>query len=509
MESTPNLAEMSAEALREFTAGLLGQLAQKDETIKVKQLKIDQLTHEMGILKRWRFGRRSEQLESGQRSLLEESIDEDLEAIGVELEALQEPPTDRPQKDKPRRTALPGHLPRREIHHEPEQTQCSCGCTLERIGEDVSEKLDYTPGVFTVERHIRGKWVCRRCERLIQAPVPPQVIDRGIPTAALLAQVLVAKFADHQPLYRQEGIFERAGLAIARSTLAQWVGICGVRLEPIWLALKAELLARTVLHADETPVPMLKPGLGRTHRAYLWSYGTTQYEAQSIVVYDFAESRSGHHARTFLGDWTGQLVCDDYVGYKALFEKSVTEVGCAAHARRKFDELFANHRSELAAEALELFRRLYDVEREAREQQLDAIGRQRMRQDRARSIADVLHKWLMAHRLKVPDGSAIANAIDYSLKRWLALTRYIDDGNLPIDNNWMENRIRPVALGRANWLFAGSLRAGQRAAVIMSLIQSAKLNGNDPYCYLKNVLERLPTQPARHLQSLLPHHWHA
>jgi transposase len=196
MESTPNLAEMNAEALREFAAGLLGQLAQKDETIKIKQLKIDQLTHEMGILKRWRYGRRSEQLESGQRSLLEESIDEDLEALGVELEALQEPAAPRQHNDKPRRTALPGHLPRREVRHEPEQTQCSCGCTLERIGEDVSEKLDYTPGVFQVERHIRGKWVCRRCERLIQAPVPAQVIDKGIPTAALLAQVLVAKFAE-------------------------------------------------------------------------------------------------------------------------------------------------------------------------------------------------------------------------------------------------------------------------------------------------------------------------
>jgi transposase len=318
-----------------------------------------------------------------------------------------------------------------------------------------------------------------------------------------------AWFADHQPLYRQEGIFERAGLAIARSTLAQWVGICGVRLEPIWLALKAELLARSILHADETPVPMLKPGLGHTHRAYLWSYGSTEYEPQPIVVYDFAESRSGQHARTFLGEWAGKLVCDDYVGYKALFEKSVIEVGCAAHARRKFDELYANHRSELAGEALELFGKLYEVEREAREQQLDAIGRARLRQERARPIAEALHKWLIAHRLKVPDGSATANAIDYSLKRWSALTRYIDDGNLPIDNNWMENRIRPVALGRSNWLFAGSLRAGKRAAVVMSLIQSAKLNGHDPYLYLADVLERLPAQPASRLGELLPHHWKA
>ena len=193
MDVPPNLAEMNPEALREFAAKLLGQLVQKDETIRVKQLKMDQLTHEMAILKRWRFGRRSEQLESGQRRLLEESIDEDIEAISIEPDALQEPTADRPAKQKSRRVMLPGHLPRREIRHEPEQIACSCGCPPERIGEDVSEKLGYIPGLFEVERHIHGKWVCRRGERLIQAPVPPQVIDKGLPTVGLLAQVLVAK----------------------------------------------------------------------------------------------------------------------------------------------------------------------------------------------------------------------------------------------------------------------------------------------------------------------------
>ena len=262
---------------------------------------------------------------------------------------------------------------------------------------------------------------------------------------------------------------------------------------------ESDLLRRTVLHADETPIPMLKPGLGHTHRAYLWSYGTTEYDPAPIVVYDFAEGRSGRHARTFLGDWTGTLVCDDYVGYKALFKKGVIEAGCMAHARRKFDELRTNNRSELAVEALELFGKLYKVEREAREQNLDAMGRARLREERARPTADLLHEWLVIHRLKVPEGSASAKAIDYSLKRWKALIRYIDDGNLPIDNNWMKNRIRPVALGRSNWLFAGSLRAGKRAAVIMSLIESAKLNGHDPYRYLADVLERLPTQPASQL----------
>ena len=276
---------MDAEELRNLTATLLAQLterdaalsakdaqlANRDQELKAKQLKIDQLTHEMAILKRWHFDRRSEQMDAMQRSLLDESIDADIEAISLEIEALKEKPASAP-KEKPRRVALPASFPRREIRHEPENTQCSCGCRLERIGEDVSEKLDYTPGVFEVERHIRGKWVCRRCERLIQAPVPPHVIDKGIPTAGLLAQVLIAKYLDHAPLYRQEGIFGRAGLALPRSTLAQWVGACGVTLQPLVDAMKALLLTRPVLHADETPVPMLKPGLGRTHRAYLWSY---------------------------------------------------------------------------------------------------------------------------------------------------------------------------------------------------------------------------------------------
>jgi transposase len=508
MELSCDLAQMNAQELRDLATALLAQVTQKDQELKFKELKIEQLTHEMATLKRWRFARRSEQLDSGQRSLLEESIDEDLEAISLEIEALQaSPKAARPPKQKPRRVALPAKLPRLEIRHEPERTVCSCGCRLERIGEDVSEKLDYTPGVFHVERHVRGKWVCRHCETLIQAPVPAQVIDKGIPTAGLLAQVLVAKYADHLPLYRQESIFERAGVALPRSTLAQWIGACGVRLQPVAQALQAALLTRTVLHADETPVPMLKPGLGRTHRAYLWSYGTSQFDPLPAVVYDFAESRSGHHARSFLGSWSGKLVCDDYSGYKALFERGVIEIGCMAHARRKFHDLHANHRSEIAAEALVLFGELYEVEREAREQRLDAIARQRLREMRARPIAGTLREWLIRHRLKVPDGSATAKAIEYSLGRWDALTRYLEDGDLPIDNNWVENRIRPVALGRSNWLFAGSLRAGQRAAVVMSLIQSAKLNGHDPYRYLKDVLERLPTQLASRLDELLPHRW--
>lgn len=505
MQVHDQLFRMDAQQLREFAADLIETLANKDRELRHRELKIEQLTHEMALLKRWKFAARSEQLHGAQRTLFEETVAADLEAIAVELAALS-PAEQRPApQEQPKRSPLPAHLPRVEVRHEPEQTVCACGCALKRIGEDVSEKLDYTPGVFHVERHIRGKWACAKCQTLLQAPVPAEAIDKGIPTAGLLAQVLVAKYADHQPLYRQEGIFERAGVAIARSTLAQWVGVCGVRLQPLVDALQASLLERSVLHADETPVAMLAPGKGSTHRAYLWSYSSTQFDSLQAVVYDFADSRAAAHPKAFLEGWRGKLVCDDYAGYKALFAAGVTEVGCLAHARRKFSDLWVNHKSALAEEALQLFGKLYDVEREARE--VSAEQRQRMRQLQSQPIADKLREWLLLQRQKATDGTAIARAIDYSLGRWQALMRFLDDGALPIDNNWVENRIRPIALGRSNWLFAGSLRAGKRAAAVMSLIQSARLNGHDPYRYLKDVLARLPTQPASRIGELLPYNW--
>lgn len=484
------------------------QIQERDRELVWRQAKIDKLTFEISQLRRAQFGTRSEQLTSEQTQLFAEAIDTDIAAVETELKSVAPARVEKPDaatKVPPKRAPLPDHLPRTEIHHEPPSSTCRCGCTLRRIGEDVAEKLDYTPGVFTVERHIRGKWVCDQCEVLTQAPVPAQVIDKGIPTPRLLAQVLVAKYLDHLPLYRQETIFARAGLAIARSTLAQWVGQCGVVLQPVVDALKAALLAHPVLHADETPVAMLKPGLGKTHRAYLWSYSVGAHDPIKAVVYDFAESRAGRHAEKFLGDWRGTLVCDDYAGYKNLLGKGLIEAGCMAHARRKFFDLFEANQSSLAGEALEYFGKLYGVEREAAKS--DASARLQLRQARAEPIATAFHAWLKTQRAKVPEGSATARAMDYSLRRWAALTHYLGDGAVPIDNNWVENQIRPIALGRKNWLFAGSLRAGERAAAVMSLIQSAKLNGHDPLGYLTDVLGRLPTQPNSRIGELLPHKW--
>lgn len=332
-----------------------------------------------------------------------------------------------------------------------------------------------------------------------------EIIDKGIPTSGLLAQVLVAKHADHLPLYRQEAIFGRAGLTIPRSTLAAWIGVCGVRLQPLVDALKAQILQCAVVHADETPVAMLAPGTGKTHRAYLWAYASGLFEPLKAVVYDFTASRAGEHARTFLGNWQGSLVCDDYAGYKALFANGVIEAGCMAHARRNFVELHFSNQSTIAATAIDFIGQLYGIEREAKD--LLPERRRQERQTRAVPVALALHDWLIGQRTRITNGTATARAIDYSLKRWAALTRYLDDPALPIDNNHDEQQIRPWATGRKNWLFAGTLMAGQRAAAITSLIQSAKLNGHDPYAYLKDVLTRLPTHKARDIDQLLPHRW--
>ena len=487
-------------------ASLDQTISSKDREILYRQAKIDQLIHEMAVLKRWKFGRSREQLDASQASLLDETIDADIAAIEQELQNLA--PPDKAAKEprqQPKRAALPPELPRVELHHEPDSTTCSCGCQLKRIGEDVSEKLDYSPGVLTVQRHVRGKWACSKCQTLTQAPVPAQIIDKGLPTSGLLAQVLVAKYADHLPLYRQETIFGRSGYPIARSTLAQWVGVCGVQLQPLVDALKTCMLQSVVLHADETPVAMLKPGNKKTHRAYLWAYAPGAFEDLKAVVYDFCESRAGEHARAFPGDWSGGLVCDDFSGYKASFGAAITEVGCMAHARRKFFDLHVSNKSEIAQQALTTIGQLYEVEREVKH--LSADERRRSRKDKSKPLLDGLHQWMLLQRQRVTDGTAIAKALDYSLKRWVALTRFVEDGRLPIDNNWIENQIRPIAIGRNNWLFAGSLRAGQRAAAVMSLIQSAKLNGHDPYAYLKDVLARLPTHRNSLIEELLPHRW--
>lgn len=513
-----NLNQLTASQLRSLASALFNQveqqaqqleerqqrLAQDAKTIQYTTLKIEQLTYELAHLKRLKFSHKSEHLSALQLTLLDDITDADITAIETELEQLHSD-TPKVEKKQPKRQTIPAHLPRIDIQHDPDNKTCTCGCQLRHIGEDVSEKLDYIPGQFQVERHVRSKWVCDDCETLTQAPMPAHIIDKGLPTSGLLAHVLIAKYADHLPLYRQERIFERAGLTLARSTLAEWIGVCGLQLAPLAQALKQSLLKQSILHADETPVPMLKPGKKKTHKAYIWAYASPANAEHKAVYYDFTEGRSGQYARNVLENWQGHLVCDDYGGYKQCFKQGVIEVGCMAHARRKFVELHESGRSQIAEQAIQLFAQLYAIEQEIKGLKPDE--RHRIRQLKAKPITDLLLKWLQTHREKVPKGGVSEKAINYSLKRWDALTRYQEDGRLPIDNNWVENQMRPWALGRKNWLFAGSLRSGQRAANIMSLIQSAKMNGLEPYAYLKDVLNRLPTHKASQVDDLLPHNW--
>ncbi|MGH9485138.1 MAG: IS66 family transposase, partial [Terriglobales bacterium] len=473
------------------------------QEIHYKQTKIDALTAEIARLRRVQFAARSEAMNPEQRSLFDDAIAADIAAVETELEALQ-PPAGRNARKTPRRTPLPPHLPRVETRHEPESCTCGhCGNALTLIGEHVSEKLDCKPLEFFVRRDVHPQYACRACETITAVPVAPAIIDRGIAAPGLLAQVLVAKYLDHAPLYRQESIFSRSGVTLPRSTLAEWVGICGVRLQPLVDALRTELLTQPVLHADETPVALLDPGAGKTRRAYLFAYASAT-EAP-LVIFDFCASRSSQHAARFLGDYRGALMVDGYSGYKALFDQGITELGCMAHARRKFFDLHQANQSTQALEALNRIAEVYQIEAVVKD--LDPQDRHRYRLRHARPRLEAMNDWLVALRATTLGGSGLAKAIDYSLKRWSALTRYLDDGRYPIDNNRIENAIRPIALGRKNWLFVGSESAGRRAAAIMSLLATAKANGHEPHAWLLDVLTRLPTTLNRNIDQLLPHRW--
>ncbi|KAB2837913.1 MAG: IS66 family transposase, partial [Burkholderiales bacterium] len=468
-------------------------------------LKIQALTLELAHHKRMRFGHKAERFSPEQRELFEESATADLAAIGAELEALAPKPTV-PRAARPRgRQTLPAELPRIEHRHEPESCTCGqCGAHLSLIGEDVSEQLDVEPARFFVHRHIRPQYACRSCETVRAAPLPPAVIEGSLAAPGLLAWVVTQKYLGPLPLYRVEAISARNGVALARSTLAAWVGRIGVAVAPLAQRLAEHLKARAVLHADETPVPQLDPGRGSTRRATLWAYSNNRLaQGPPIVVFDYQPTRGGQHAQDFLAGWRGTLMVDDYVGYKALFAGGeVIELACWAHARRKFFDLQAAQPHPRAALALAKIGELYAIERDARA--LSSQARAALRQAEAQPRLAALYSWLLDTRSAVAPGSGMAKAIDYTLKRWAALVRYAGSGELPIDNNPIENAIRPIALGKKNWLFAGSERAGQRAAAIQSLLATAQLNGIEPYAWLKATLEKLPTWPHRRLDELLP-----
>jgi len=335
------------------------------------------------------------------------------------------------------------------------------------------------------------------------APIPPAVIDGGLAAPGLLAWVAASKYLDHLPLYRIEQIVARQGVPLARSTLTQWIGRIGVALQPLAEWLGELLRQRTCLHADETPVRQLDPGSGKTRQSYLWAYRSGTWEdGPPIVVFDYQPSRAGAHARAFLRDWCGHLMVDDYAGYKALFAQGPTELACLAHIWHKFFDLHAANGSPVAEEALRRIAQLYAIEQDAAGMQ--PAGRLIKRQEHAVPALAAMHAWLLTTQRSVAVGSGTGKAIEHALKRWTALERYASSGTLPIDNNPVENAIRPIAIGKKNWLFAGSERAGRRAAAIQSLFATAKLNGLDPACWVADTLDKLPTCPNSKIDSLLP-----
>lgn len=501
-------SRLQAQTAQQTAARLAETLQRTQNDLTARELAYQKVVHELAQLKRLRFGVKSEALSTAMRDLFDETLAADIAACEARLETLA--PLESEQKSAARkhkgRAPLPAHLERIEHRHEPESCQCGqCGADLVKIGEDVSEQLDIIPARFIVQRHIRPQYACRACETIEAASVPAQIIDGGLPSARLLAWVGISKYVDHLPLYRIEAMAAREAVPLARSTLADWIGRIGVALEPLAERLRELLLGHDVLHADETPVQQLDPGKGKTKRAYLWAYRTTPLgTAPPIVLFDYHPGRGGEHVREFLAQWVGCLMVDDYGGYKALFAHGITELGCMAHARRKFFEL-AQANANASAEAAEALRRigeLYAIEEAARE--LDIPARARLRAEQAVPRLEALHLWLLDTRKRAADGGALARALDYSLKRWPALARYATRGDLPIDNNPVENAIRPIALGKKNWLFAGSEAAGKRAAAIQSLLATAKANGIEPLQWLTDTLEKLPTWPNSRIDELLP-----
>ncbi len=505
-------------------------LQRKDREIALREAKIEKINFELARLKRWTYGAKSEAMNAAQRRLFEEtwvedeaSLREQLERLRREAEAAAAADGNKPKPPprKPRRHALPEHLRRVEHRHEPDSTDCQapdCGRPMTRIGEDVSERLDIVPAEFFVHRHIYGKWACRHCQVLKQAPSVPEIVEGGIAASGLLAHTVISRFVDHLPYYRQETINARSGVHTPRSTLAAGSGQVGAALEPLYELHKRFILECRVLHADETPVALLDPGAGKTRRAYMWAYARSWHDAVPGVIYQFCRGRGAQYPVAFLGGdddplgerrWCGTLLTDRYGAYDTVVDPQHypgrISAACAAHARRNFEELTRDGTSPLGLDALRRFARIYQVEGELKG--LSDDDRRDQRQRLAKPLWEELGQWLGLERRLVPDGGAAAKAIDYTLGHWAALTRHLDDGAVALDNNHLERQIKPWAMGRKAWQFVGSELAGHRAAIVMSLVQSARMNGHDPWLYLRNVLQRLPTLLNSRLDELLPHRW--
>jgi len=502
----PDLDTLNTEALKALVIEKQAVIVEQHVELTSHKTEIENLKLLILKLRRMQFGRRSEKLDQ-QIEQLELQL-EDLETSESSPQPAQRIDPQLVVSSRPTRGPLAAELPRETETLKPAEDCCpDCGGTLGLLGEDVSETLEYVPGQFKVIRTVRPKLSCNRCDRIVQQPAPHRPIARGLAGPGLLAHVVVSKYADHLPLYRQSEIYHRVGVDLERSTLAGWVGGTTRTLEPLVDALKRYVLDTNKIHGDDTPVPVLAPGNGKTKTGRLWTYvrddrpsGSTEAPA---VWFAYSPDRKGEHPANHLRDFRGTLQADGFAGFNRLYETgNITEAACWAHVRRKFYDLYQAHRSPIAEEALKRIGELYRIEKEIRGRPPNE--RQEIRNKRAGPLLESLEHWFQESLSKLSRKSDVTRAVHYALGRWKALLRYSTDGRIEIDNNAAERSLRAVALGRKNYMFAGSDSGGERAAAMYSLIGSAKLNGIDPEAYLSDVLARIADHPIRRIEELLP-----
>jgi transposase len=495
--------------------GLVRDLVAEIETDRTRlseaQAEAERLRIILKQLQRAQFGRRSERLDPDQFQLGIDDLDADIGRAEARSPVSGVPSEETPEKIRSARK-LPEHLPREEVVLEAEKACPGCGGALHPLGESVSEMLDWVPARLKVIRIRRPKYGCRACGTIHQPPAPDRPIAKGMATPALIASVLVGKYCDHLPLYRQSQIFARHGVEIDRSTLANWVGGACWWLESLHERLAAHVFAATEIFADDTPIPVLDPGRGRTKTGRLWVYARDQRGWSGpdppVAVYFYSPDRKGERPASHLKGFRGVLQVDGYAGFERLTAGGdVILAACWAHARRKFYELNEAIGSPIASEALRRIGELYAIEKRVRGQSAEV--RMRIRKALSRPAVDQMKRWLEQELARIPGRGRLAEAIRYALVRWDALCRFLDDGRIELDTNPVERAIRPVALGRKNHLFAGSDGGGERWAVVCSLIETAKLNNVEPYAYLNDVLQRLVDgHPMSRIDDLLPWNWH-
>ncbi|HTV30301.1 MAG TPA: IS66 family transposase, partial [Xanthobacteraceae bacterium] len=484
-------------------------LAAERTSLSAAEAEIERLRLIIRKLQRSQFGRRAERLDDEQLQLGLEDLGIDIADVEATLPPTTEGRQARSQIDRP---SLPPHLVREDVRIDVEQRTCPC-CAgpLHAVGDTVSEMLDFVPARLRVIRICRPRYGCRACGTIHQAPAPERPIAKGLASPALLAHVLVAKYSDHLPLYRQSQIFARHGVEIDRSTLANWVGGAVWWLKPLQARLAEHVFAAPILFADDTPMPVLDPGRGRTKTGRLWVYARDERSWNGpdppAVVYLYSPDRRSERPAAHLTRFTGVVHVDGYPGFERLSaEGKIQLAACWAHARRKFYEVHEATGSPIAAEALRRIAELYAVEAAIRGQKSGV--RHRTRQGRSLPLLETMKVWLELQINRVPPRSGLAEAIRYALVRWDALCLFLSDGRIELDNNIVERAIRPIALGRKNHLFAGSDGGAARWAVIASLLATAKLNNIEPFAYLRDVLERLSGgHPMSRLDDLLPWNW--